>query len=162
MDSLNFSDKKIFAVKDIVEERPYSIKRKILFMDDQPYIRHMIAKMLPYLGYEVEFAKNGAEAIEIYKRTKESGQPFDAVILDLTVPGEMGGEHVLQKLLKIDPDVKAIISSGYSNKPIILEYERYGFSGAVTKPYTIGELGNILFRVIMGDRQETDLHYTKV
>jgi len=154
LDSLNFSDKEIFLVKDIIEEQPNSVKRKILFMDDQSYIRHMVAKMLPYLGYEVEFAKNGAEAIAIYKETKESGQPFDVVILDLTIPGEMGGEHVIQKLLEIDPDVKAIISSGYSNKPIMSEYEQYGFSGAVTKPYTIDELNKILFRVIMGDREE--------
>jgi len=158
LDSLNFSDKEIFLVKDIVEEPPYSGKRKILFMDDQPYIRRMVANMLTYLGYEVEFAKNGSEAIEMYKKAKESVQPFDAVILDLTVPAGMGGECAIGKLVEIDPDVKAIITSGYSNKPIILKYEQYGFSGAVTKPYTINELNETLSRVIMGDREEA-LHY---
>jgi len=161
LDSLNFSDKENFLVKNIVEEPPYPGKRKILFMDDQPYIRHMVAKMLTYLGYEVDFAKNGSEAIEMYKKAKESGQPFDAVILDLTVPGEIGGECAIGKLVEIDPDVKAIITSGYSNKPIILKYEQYGFSGAVTKPYTINELSETLSRVITGDREEA-LHHMEV
>ncbi len=150
LDSLNFTEKEIFLVEDIIEESPYSGKRKILFMDDQPYIRHMVAKMLTYLEYEVEFAKNGSEAIEMYKKAKESGQSFDAVILDLTVPGGMGGERAIGKLVEIDPEIKAIISSGYSNKPIMSEYEQYGFSGAVTKPYTINELSEILSGVIMG------------
>jgi len=161
LDSLNFTDKKIFLVKDIVEEWPYSGKRKILFMDDQPYIRRMVAKMLTYLGYEVEFAKNGSEAIEMYKRAKESGQSFDAVILDLTVPGEMGGECAIGKLIEIDPDVKAIITSGYSNNPIMSEYEQYGFSASITKPYTINELSKTLCRVIMEYREEA-LHYMEV
>jgi len=161
LDSLNISDKETFQVKDIVEERPGFGKGKVLFMDDQLYIRHMVAKMLTYLGYEVEFAKNGSEAIEIYKRAKESGQSFDAVILDLTIPGEMGGECAIGKLVEIDSDVKAIITSGYSNKPIMSEYEQYGFSGSVTKPYTIGELSETLSRVIMGEREEA-LHYMEV
>jgi len=161
LDSLNFSDKEVFLVKDIVEESPYSGKRKILFMDDQPYIRHMVAKMLTYLEYEVEFAKNGSEAIEMYKRAKKSGQSFDAVILDLTIPGEMGGECAIGKLVEIDPDVKAIITSGYSNKPIMSEYEQYGFSGSVTKPYTIGELSETLSKIIMGEKEEA-LHYMEM
>jgi len=161
LDSLNFSDKKIFLVEEIVEERPYSGKRKILFMDDQSYIRRMVAHMLTYLGYEVEFAKNGSEAIEMYKEAKESGQSFDAVILDLTVPGEMGGECAIEKLIEIDTDVKAIITSGYSNNPIMSEYEQYGFSGAVSKPYTVNELNDTLSKIIMGDREE-DLHYMEV
>jgi len=158
LDSLNFSDKEIFMVKNILEERPYSGKRKILFMDDQPYIRRMVANMLTYLGYEVEFARNGAEAIEMYKEAKESGQPFDVVILDLTVRPGMGCECAIEKLVEIDTDVKAIITSGYSDEAIISDYRRYGFCGAVSKPYTINELNETLSRVIMGDREEA-LHY---
>jgi len=154
LDSLNFSDKEIFQVKDIVEERPYSGKRKILFMDDQPYIRRMVAIMLTYLGYEVEFAQNGSEAIKTYKKAKESGQPFDVVILDLTIRPGMRSECAIGKLIEIDPDVKAIITSGYSDEAIISDYRRYGFCGSVKKPYTINELNGTLSRVIMGDREE--------
>jgi len=140
----------IFQVDKIVEEK----KRKILFMDDQASIRKMMVTMLAHLGYEVEFAQNGSETIKMYKIAKEKGQPFDAVILDLTVPGEMGGEYTMQKLLDIDPEVIAIITSGYSNKPIMSEYKKYGFSGAITKPYTMDKLAETLSGVISGDRKE--------
>jgi len=148
LDSLNFSDKEIFMVKNIVEEQPYSGKRKILFMDDQPYIRHMAANMLTCLGYEVEFARNGAEAIEMYKEAKESGQPFDVVILDLTVRPGKRGECAIEKLIEIDPDVKAIITSGYSDEAIMSDYRRYGFCRIIAKPYGIEELSETLHKVI--------------
>ena len=147
-------------MKDIIENRLYSGKRKILFMDDQLCIRHMAAKMLNFIGYEVEFAANGTEAIEMYKLAKDIGQPFDVVILDLTVPGEIGGEGAIGKLVEIDPDVKAIITSGYSENFIMSEYKRHGFSGALTKPYTINELNETLSGVIMGDSEEA-LYYIK-
>lgn len=129
-------------------------KGKILFMDDQTNIRNMIRKMLTHLGYEVEFAGDGAKTIEMYKKAKEKGQPFDAVILDLTVPGGMGGQEAIQKLVTIDPKVKAIVSSGYSNDPILSEYKKYGFRGVVTKPYEVHELSMVLHKVI-NEKEET-------
>lgn len=100
-------------------------------MDDQENIRNIGSQMLTYLGYEVEFASEGIEAFELYKKKKESGQCFEAVILDLTVPGGMGGKELIQKLKEIDPEVKAIVSSGYANKPIMSNYKEFGFNGVV-------------------------------
>ena len=120
----------------------------ILLMDDRESIRDMVGEMLSYFGYEVEATGEGSEAIDLYKKAKKAGQSFDAVILDLTIPGGMGGEEVIQKLLEIDPQVKAIASSGYSNDPIMSEYKQYGFSKVVTKPYDVRKLSEILHKVI--------------
>jgi CheY-like chemotaxis protein len=104
--------------------------------------------MLEVLGCEVEFAKDGAKTIELYKKAKESAQPFEAIIMDLTIPGGMGGKETIQELIKIDPETKAIVSSGYSNDPVMSDYRKYGFRGVVAKPYKIKELGEILYKVI--------------
>ena len=113
----------------------------------------MLSNMLSAAGYEVEPTSDGAEAIDRYAKAKESGQPFDAVILDLTVPGGMGGKETIQKLLEIDPDVKAIVSSGYSNDPIMSKFREYGFSAIATKPYSVGELERILRRMLGAGRR---------
>jgi len=123
-------------------------KGKVLLMDDEEAVREVVGEMLKMIGYEVEFAKEGAEAVEFYKKAKESAEPFDAVILDLTVPGGMGGKDAIQKLLEIDPGVKAIVSSGYSNDPIMSDFKKYGFRGVVAKPYKIGELSEELHRLM--------------
>jgi two-component system cell cycle sensor histidine kinase/response regulator CckA len=86
----------------------------------------------------------GAEAIEQYGEAKKAGQPFDAVILDLTIPGGIGGKETIKKLLEIDPGVKAIVSSGYATDPIISEYKEYGFSAVVTKPYNVAQIEKVL------------------
>ncbi|MDI6792234.1 MAG: ATP-binding protein [bacterium] len=125
---------------------------KILLMDDEEDIRKVTSGLLKAVGYEVDFAKDGAEAIEIYKKAKESAQPFKAVILDLTVPGSVGGRVAIRELIEFDPEVKAIVSSGYSTDPIMAGFREYGFSGVVVKPYKITELSQILHRVIIGDR----------
>ncbi|MCL6584402.1 MAG: PAS domain S-box protein [bacterium] len=124
---------------------------KILLMDDQEMIRNMARQMLTRLGYRVEFASHGEEAIRLFRQAKESKDPFCAVILDLTIPGGMGGKETIQKLREIDPEVRAIASSGYSNDPIMTEYQKYGFKGIVSKPYEIKELSEVLQRVIMGN-----------
>ena len=113
---------------------------KILLMDDEEYIRDTAGEMLSYAGYTVGYAKDGAEAIDLFVRAKESGDPYDAVIMDLTIPGGMGGKETLQNLLKIAPDVKAIVSSGYANTPIMSDFKRYGFKGVIAKPYCTEEL----------------------
>jgi signal transduction histidine kinase len=125
-----------------------SIKKRVLVMDDKEIVRDVAGKMLELIGYEVDFAKDGIEAIETYKKAREGGCPFDAVIMDLTIPGGMGGKEAIKKLKEIDPEVLAIVSSGYSDDDIMAEFREYGFSGVVAKPYSIKELGEIVDRVI--------------
>ncbi|HSE83282.1 MAG TPA: response regulator [Thermodesulfobacteriota bacterium] len=132
----------------LTEERLIRGKGRILIMDDEEIIREVAGEILGQLGYEVEFAKDGSEAIELYKRAKEGDSLFDAVIMDLTVPGGMGGKETIEKLKEIDPKVKAIASSGYSNDPVMAEYRKYSFRGVVAKPYEIEELSKILYKVI--------------
>ena len=123
-------------------------KLKILVMDDEEIVLEVIQEMLKILGHEVVGVKDGKEAIEAYKEAKQKANPFDVVILDLTVPGGMGGNETLKELKKIDPDVKAIVSSGYSNDPIMSEYEKYGFKAVVPKPYGMDELKEALRKVV--------------
>lgn len=125
-----------------------NIKKRILVMDDEEMIRELINEVLTEIGYEVETAADGNEAIDFYKRIKESGKTFDAVIIDLEVPLGMGGKGTVKKLLEIDPGVKAIVSSGYSNDSVFYEYEKYCFRTTLPKPYMIQELGEILSKMI--------------
>ena len=108
----------------------------------------MLPVMLSYKGYDVEFAREGREAVAIYRAAKESGEPFDAVILDLTVSGGMGGKETIELLIALDPHIKAIISSGFSGDPIMSEYQEYGFKTAILKPYKMEELEEVLERLI--------------
>jgi CheY-like chemotaxis protein len=137
--------------KKEAEKKVITGKGKILVMDDEEVIREAIDEILTHLGYQVEFARNGEEAIALYKNTKGSRQTFDAIIMDLTVPGGMGGKDAIQKLIEIDPEVKAIVSSGYSTDPVMADFEKYGFSGVVAKPYNIRELSETLYRIINKD-----------
>ena len=145
------SQKGILAkpVEGNIEVRPNGDKGKVLFMDDEELLREAAGQMLQYMGYEVEFARDGVEVLELYKRARESGQPFEVVILDLTIPGGMGGKETVQKLLEIDPQAKAIVSSGYSDDPVMAEYRQYGFKGVITKPYKIEELSQALQQIIV-------------
>jgi PAS domain S-box-containing protein len=142
------SEKEIPTSKDKEEESLLG-KGRILVMDDEEVVRGVACEMLRRIGYEVEFARDGTEAIELYKRARESGQPFDAVILDLTVPGGIGGKEAIKRLLEIDPRVKAIVSSGYSNDPVMAKFREYGFRGVIAKPYKIEELSGVLRRIII-------------
>jgi PAS domain S-box-containing protein len=130
------------------QEIPIFGEGRILVMDDEAMIRKLAGELLSYLGYEVDFALDGTEAIKRYKKAINSNKPFDAVILDLTVKGGMGGKEAIQELVKIDPNVVAIVSSGYCNDPGITDFGQYGFSGVVTKPYTMSELGEKLNQVV--------------
>ncbi len=121
---------------------------RVLIMDDEEAIGDIASGILSREGYEVECTRNGAEAIEAYARAKKKGRPFEVVIIDLTVPGGMGGTDTLRKLQKIDPGVKAIVSSGYSGDPLMAKFREYGFRGAVSKPYTIKELSQAVQSVI--------------
>jgi CheY-like chemotaxis protein len=130
------------------QEIPIFGEGRILVMDDEAMIRKLAGELLRYLGYDVDFALDGAEAVKRYQQAMDSKKPFDAVILDLTVKGGMGGKEAIEKLSKIDPNVVAIVSSGYCNDPGITDFGQYGFSGVVTKPYTMSELGEKLNRVV--------------
>ena len=121
---------------------------KVLVMDDEDMVRQLVGQMLERLGYEVELAKDGAEVIERYRHTFESGNPFDAVILDLTVSGGMGGKEAINKLLAVDAKAKAIVSSGYSNDPIMADFDKFGFLDVIPKPYEIEPLSRVLNKVV--------------
>jgi CheY-like chemotaxis protein len=124
---------------------------KVLVMDDERLVRELAGEILNHLKYETEFASDGHEAIEAYKRAKENGKPFDVVIMDLTVPGGMGGREAIKRMLEFDPSVKAIVSSGYSNDPVISDYKKFGFRGVICKPYKMEELTEALNRVLHED-----------
>ena len=113
---------------------------RVLLMDDEAGVLKIGARMLEHLGYQVETASDGAEAVKMYKAAMKEGKGFDAVILDLTVPGGMGGKATLKKLLEADLKVKALVSSGYSSDAVLSNYEQHGFSGVISKPYTVAEL----------------------
>ena len=142
------ASKKEIERVEAVEEKLISGKEKILVMDDDDIIRDVAGKMLTKLGYEVDFARDGSEAIELYKKSKNSGRPFDVVIIDLTIPGGMGGRETMQKLLEIDPHVKAIVSSGYSDDAVMSNYTNYNFKGVIAKPYRIEELSRTVRSVL--------------
>jgi CheY-like chemotaxis protein len=119
-------------------------KGKILVMDDEKFIRDVAIHMLGKIGYEVAVADDGNQAVEMYRKAQKSGEPFDTVIMDLTVPGGMGGKEAIQELKKLDPNVKALVSSGYSNDPILSNFRDYGFQGVVKKPYRIQDMSDAL------------------
>jgi PAS domain S-box-containing protein len=123
--------------EDIENQEPVEDSMHILVMDDNPGIRDVLTGMLEILGHSVEECENGAEAISLYKKQMSCGKPFDIVIMDLTIPGGMGGEEVIKYLREIDPEIKAIVSTGYSNNPVISNFSDYGFSGRLTKPFKI-------------------------
>jgi CheY-like chemotaxis protein len=119
-------------------------KGKVLLMDDEQIILDVTLDVLRFLEYDVMFAPDGTAALELYKQEKEAGVPFDLVILDLSVSEGLGGKDAIALLKAYDPAVKAIVSSGYSNDPVVQNFMQYGFSGRLSKPYKISDLKEIL------------------
>jgi len=142
------------ADQNKVVERPESVVLeisgggRILVLEDDEMIREVAGEMLSLLGFEVLFALEGQEALEIYRQNFEDGSPFNLVIMDLTIPGGMGGKEAVKELLDLDPKAKVIVSSGYSNDPVVANYRDYGFVGAVKKPFRINELIVTLNRIL--------------
>ena len=113
---------------------------RVLVMDDEEGIRDVLSRMLSLRGVDVETAEEGSVAIAKYRKALEEGHRFDVVILDLTIPVGMGGRETMEQLKEIDPGVRGIVASGYSNDPIMVDYRTYGFSGSMTKPFVIADI----------------------
>ena len=121
---------------------------KVLIMDDEEIIRKMLNNMLSMAGYTVELSANGAEALKKYEQAKEARDPFNVVIMDLTIPGGMGGKEAVKKVLEIDPKAMVIVSSGYATDPIMSDYKKYGFKAVIAKPYSVKQLRDLLSRLL--------------
>ncbi len=117
-------------------------------MDDKEMIRNMLNEMLGELGFAVETAVEGQQAIDMYRQAMDTGKPFAIVILDLTIPGGMGGQEAAKGILQIDPEARIIVSSGYGDDPVMANYAEYGFKGRIPKPYAPGKLSEELSRVL--------------
>lgn len=139
---------KAIAAEKKVEGQPSRGAGRILVMDDEESVRNVAGALLNHLGYQVEVAADGLEALHRYESAKKSGRSFDAVIMDLTVPGGMGGTEAVAHLIEFDPDARVIVSSGYANDPILAAYQDYGFSGVIAKPYQVAELAAVLKKVL--------------
>ena len=134
------------------EAMPVRGTGRILVMDDEEMVRHVAARILTHLGYEVDLAANGADALAMYAEARTAGRPYRATLMDLTVPGGMGGEQAMAELLKIDPDARAIVSTGYSTDPIATDFRLHGFRGTIMKPYEIVQLSHAVSRVLEDER----------
>ena len=118
-------------------------------MDDEEMIRELASEMLVSLGHEVASAETGETALAAYRAAQDAGRPFDIVILDLTIRGGMGGLETMRKLVEIDPDVKAVVSSGYSGDEVLSDYREHGFRAVLAKPYSLAELQGVLGELLI-------------
>jgi CheY-like chemotaxis protein len=118
-------------------------------MDDEPVVQQVVARMLRTLGYEVQVCAEGSEAVARYRDAHAGEKPFDAVILDLTIPGGMGGAEAIGLIRAIDPNVRAVVSSGYSSNPVMSNHLAYGFAGVIAKPFQASDLSRVLRQVLV-------------
>ena len=114
---------------------PSQTPAKVLIMDDDEMVRFVAGETLKRYGFQVEFANDGAQAVQSYREHRLAGDPFAAVILDLNIPGGMGGEEAMKRLLEIDPAAKGYVSSGRTDDPVMMNHRAFGFSGTIEKPY---------------------------
>jgi CheY-like chemotaxis protein/anti-sigma regulatory factor (Ser/Thr protein kinase) len=131
-----------------VPDMPLVGSGRILVVDDEDMIRDLLSNMLTSIGYEVDSVPDGAEAIDVYQNAQAEGRPYTAVILDITIPGGMGGLEALESLRAVDPQAKVLISSGYANNPVMANFQQYGFNGVIAKPYTMQKVHEVLQQVI--------------
>lgn len=139
----------------IVEDRQEAVvpmKGRVLFMDDEEPIIAMAGVLLRRLGFDVELARDGAETVKKFSEARAAGRPFDIVMMDLTIPGGVGGREAIDQLRQIDPNVRAIVSSGYSSDPVLANHRAYGFCGMVAKPYRVEDFARVLRTVLRESR----------
>jgi PAS domain S-box-containing protein len=141
------SKKTLKGRQNLATDMPVQAGGKVLIMDDEDIIRKMLKNMLTLAGYQVEVSSDGREALVKYVDAKKAGDGFDAVIMDLTIPGGMGGQEAVKKLLEIDPGATVIVSSGYATDPIMSEFKKYGFKAVIAKPYSVKQLQDTLSEV---------------
>ena len=122
---------------------------RILVMDDEDVILEVCVELLTGLGYEVESVADGQAMLECYQAALRQGTPYDLVIMDLTIPGGMGGREAMAALLKIDPQARGIVCSGYSNDPVMADYKAYGFQGSCAKPFQFTILTQVVKDVLL-------------
>ncbi len=128
-------------------------KGRILVMDDEELIRTLAKELLALHGYEVDTARDGSEALKLYRRAMGAGKPYDLVVMDLTIPGGMGGKQAIAEMIQLDPNVKAIVSSGYSNDPVMSDYESHGFKAVLPKPYDGRQMCELVEELLTGVRE---------
>jgi two-component system, cell cycle sensor histidine kinase and response regulator CckA len=148
------TDKEPISTEDLQDSGHERLSGRVLVMDDDLPVREVAGMMLQLMGCTVDFAADGAEALEVYSRARDRGQPFSAVIMDLTISGGMGGKETIGRLLEIDPAARVVVCSGLSNDPILADCRKFGFRDAVAKPYRLEELTEVLSRVLK--ENETD------
>lgn len=125
-----------------------TVNATILIMDDEDMVLNVVSSMIGALGYETLLSKNGDECIELYSQLMKQGNPPDLIIMDLTIPGGKGGEETTKELLQIDPNVQVVVSSGYSNDPIMASFKEYGFCAAISKPYVMDDLSQVITKTL--------------
>jgi PAS domain S-box-containing protein len=126
-------------------------RRRILVMDDEASVRTLAVNMLNFLGFQAEVVESGRVAIERFERALRKGRPFDAVMLDLVVPGGMGGKETMDQISRLAPEVKAVLVSGYAQETVVEEYREHGFGAVITKPFTLEELNTTLRSILARD-----------
>jgi len=126
------------------DRKPARGKGRVLLMDDEEMVRRTVGRMLERLGYEVDSVADGREALQAYRISLETGSLYDIVVMDLTVPGGMGGREAVAELQKVDPKARVVVSSGYANDPVVAQYADYGFCGRIPKPVSIKELADAM------------------
>lgn len=144
------------ATRTVAVERPVSanpfgtgpMNGRVLLMDDEQAIREMASQLLKRIGFAVHTVPEGLEAVKVYAESLASGRRFDLVIMDLTVPGGMGGLEALRRMKETDPQIRAIVSSGYSSDPVMSDFRSYGFSGMIPKPYRITDFAKVIRQVL--------------
>ena len=135
-----------------MEEIPAkALSGRVLIMDDEKTVSSVLARMLRTLGLEPEVTSDGENALLAYQEARASGNEFALVILDLTVPGGLGGKGTMNRLRDLDPNAKAIVTSGYSNDPVMSEFRAHGFLGALPKPYNKDQVADVVVEVLLED-----------
>ena len=134
--------------EDVVSPTQSGSGKRVLVMDDEEIVCSVVSSILEHLGYEVDICSNGSQALAMYSQALEQGRRYDVVIMDVTIPGGMGGQEAVQRLLMIDAEARVIVSSGYSSHEVMADYALYGFAGVVAKPFRINDLSRVLDEVL--------------